>query len=216
MLPSTSLREVFLACPSSSPWNLPFFNVESCPCSRFDLLFLAKVRLWPILTLSPFMIWYSGLTTLFLFLLAKAALAYLPTALSVASRPLFPSQQAQYVQVFLLKQRHSARSLLVSAAPTSLLLFFSSYLTLVLSSSPCPLLHLSSYLKSCGRSGSNCFLSPPVLTGYNGSPDIRFSWGTMRLMRWPDGERYSCPLQSHVVFFSYLSYPILSFFGLEA
>ena len=34
------------------------------------------------------------------------------------------------------------------------LLFY--YLTLVLSSPPCPLLHLSSYLKLCGKSGMNC------------------------------------------------------------
>ena len=37
------------------------------------------------------------------FLLARAALVYLPTALSVALRPLFSFQQAQYAQVFLLK-----------------------------------------------------------------------------------------------------------------
>ena len=37
--------------------------------------------------------------------------------------------------------------MLVSATPTSLPFFFSYYLTLVLSSSPRPLLHLSSYLK---------------------------------------------------------------------
>ena len=49
------------------------------------------------------MIWCSGKTALFLFLLAKAALAFLPTALSVALRPLFPFWQAQYVQVFPLK-----------------------------------------------------------------------------------------------------------------
>ena len=40
---------------------------------------------------------------LFLFLLARAALAYLPTALSVAVRPLFSFRQAQYAQVFPLK-----------------------------------------------------------------------------------------------------------------
>ena len=44
-----------------------------------------------------------GLTALFLFLLARAAPTYLPTAFSVALRPIFPFQQAQYVQVFLLK-----------------------------------------------------------------------------------------------------------------
>ena len=42
----------------------------------------------------------SGLTALFLLLLAKAALAYLATVLSMVLRQLFPSQQAQYVQVF--------------------------------------------------------------------------------------------------------------------
>ena len=54
---------------------------------------------------------------------------------------------------------------------------------------PCPLLHLSSYLKLCGRSGRNCILSSPVLSGYNGSPDTRFSRGTTRPMSLPDEER---------------------------
>ena len=49
------------------------------------------------------MIWYSGQTALFLFLLARAAPAHLPTALSAVPRPLFPFQQAQYAQVSLLK-----------------------------------------------------------------------------------------------------------------
>ena len=49
------------------------------------------------------MIWYSGLMALFHFILAKAAPAFLPTALSVALRPLFPFRQAQYAQVFPLK-----------------------------------------------------------------------------------------------------------------
>ena len=66
-------------------------------------------------------------------------------------------------------------------------LLSSSYLTLALSSPPCPLLHLSSYLN---LSGSSCLLFPPVLSGYNGSPDTRFSRVTTRLMSWPDGERY--------------------------
>ena len=39
----------------------------------------------------------------FIFLLARAAPAFLPTALFVALRPLFSFQQAQYVQVFPLK-----------------------------------------------------------------------------------------------------------------
>ena len=75
----------------------------SSPCSALIHLSLAKVRLSLSLTLSHLMIWCSGQTALFLFLLTKMALAYLPTALSVALRPLSPFQQAQYAQVFLLK-----------------------------------------------------------------------------------------------------------------
>ena len=78
------------------------------------------------------------------------------------------------------------------------LLFFSC-LTLALSSPPCPLLHLSCYLKLCGRSGRNCPSSPSVLSGYNGSPDTCFSRGTTQLMSLPDGERCLRPPQSLVV-----------------
>ena len=65
------------------------------------LLSLAEMQISFTLTLSLLMIWYSEQTALFLFLLARAAPAYLPTALSVALRPLFHFQQAQYVQVFV-------------------------------------------------------------------------------------------------------------------
>ena len=90
---------LLLGTPLLSRWILSF------PLHTFALisLFLAKMRLSLTLTRSPLTIWYSGQTALFLFLLAKAALVYLPTALSVALRPLFPSQQAQYAQVSLLK-----------------------------------------------------------------------------------------------------------------
>ena len=78
-------------------------------------------------------------------------------------------------------------------------LLFSFYLTLVLSSPPCPFLHLSFYFSLFGRSGKNCLLSPPVPSGYNGFPDTRFSRETTRLMSWPDGECYLRLLQSLVV-----------------
>ena len=96
MLSSSSPREALLACSSSPPWNLAFFTVEfalSSPCSRSDPPSLAKVRLSLTSTLFPLMIWYSGQTALFL--LEKAALAYLLIALSVALRPLFLFQLAQ-------------------------------------------------------------------------------------------------------------------------
>ena len=85
-----------------------------------------------------------------------------------------------------------------STIKSAISLLFSSCLTLVLSSPPCTPLHFPSYLKLCGRSGSNCLLSP-ILLDYNGSPDTRFSWGKTRLTSWPDGERYLRPPQSLVV-----------------
>ena len=47
------------------------------------LLSPTQVRLSPTLTLSPLMIWCFGQTALFLFLLARAVSAFLPTALSL-------------------------------------------------------------------------------------------------------------------------------------
>ena len=108
----------------------------------------------------PLMIWYSGLTAPFLFLLAKTASTYSQTALSVALRPLFPFQQAQYAQVFLLKPApfcmHFAGVSSTYKSAISLLFY---YLTLILSSPPCRLLHLSFYLNVSGRSGRNYLLS---------------------------------------------------------
>ena len=177
--------EALLACSFSPPCNLPFFHHRvHHSLSMQPSLFCQGTPL------SPLTIWYSGQSALFLFPLARAALAFLPTALFVAPRPLFPSQQVQYAQVFPLKPAPFST---VFAGPgstnksaTSLL--FSYYLTLALSSPPYPLLNHFSYLNLSGR---NCLLSPPVLSGYNGFPDIRFSRRTKRLMSWPDGESYS-------------------------
>ena len=202
MLPSTSPREALLACPPFPPWNLPSFTVESTlssPCSRSDPPFSRQGATLAHLDSLPLMIWYSGQTALFF--LARVAPAFLPTALTVASRPLFPFRQAQYVQVFPLKPApfYTLFAGLGSTNKPVISLLFSYCLTLVLSLPPCPLLHLSSYLKLCGRSGRSCLLSPPVPSGYNGSPDTRFSRGTTRLMSWPDGVRYLRPPQSPVV-----------------
>ena len=100
-------------------------------------LTLAKVRLSPTLTLSPLMTWYSGQTALFLFHLARAAPVFLPTALSVALRPLFPFRQAQYAQVFPLKPAPFC-TLFADLGSTnkSAISFLFFYLTLVLSSPP--------------------------------------------------------------------------------
>ena len=147
------------------------------------------------------MIWCFGQTALLLFLLARAASAFLPTAFFVALRPLFPFRQAQYVEIFPLKPApfYTLFAGLGSTNKSAIFLLFSYYLTLVVSSPPCPLLHFFSYLKLCGRSGTNCLISPPVLSGYNGSPDTRFSREMTRLISYPDRERYLHPPQSLVV-----------------
>ena len=115
-----------------SPWSPPF------PLHALALnpLFLAKVRLSPILTLSPLMIWYSGLMALFHFILAKAAPAFLPTALSVALRPLFPFRQAQYVQVFPLKPAPFCTLFAGLGSTNKSAIFFLFYLILALFSPP--------------------------------------------------------------------------------
>ena len=183
----------FLGVFLSSPWSLSF----PLHAPALILLSVAKVALSPTLTLSLLMILYSRQTALFL--LARAAPAFLPIALSVALRPLFSFQQAQYVEVFPLKPAPFCTLFAGLGSTNKSAIYFLFYcLTLVLSSPPYHLLHLSSYLKLCGRSGRNCLLCP-VQSGYNGSSDTRFSRGTTRLMSWPDGERYSRPPQSLVV-----------------
>ena len=180
-----------------SRWSSPFpLHVPA-----LILLSLAKVQLSPTLTLSPhdLVLWTDGSVP---FPFDKGGSSVLANcSLSTALRPLFPFRQAQYDQLFPQKPTLFCKLFagLGSTNKSAISLLFSFYLTLVLSSPPFPLVHLSSYLKLCGRSGRNCLLYPPVLSGYNGFPDTRFSRGTMRLTSWPDEERYLRPLQSHVV-----------------
>ena len=141
MLPSTSSREALLACPPFPPWNLLSFTVESTltsPCSRSDTPLSRQGAVLTLLDCLPLMIWYSVQTALFLFLLARAAPAYLPTALSVALRPLFPFRQAQFVRVSPLKPAPFCTLVtgLDNTNKSVISLLFSSYLTLVLSSPP--------------------------------------------------------------------------------
>ena len=125
---------VLLGIFPRSRWSPPF------PLHALALipLTLAKVRLSPTLTLFLLMIWYSGQTALFLFLLARAAPAFLPTALSVALRPLFPFRQAQFVPVFPLKPAPFCTLFagLGNTIKSAVFLLFFSCLTLVLSSPP--------------------------------------------------------------------------------
>ena len=83
-------------------------------------------------------IWCSRQTALFYSFLAKAALAFLPTALSLALRQPFSFQQTWYVQVFPLKPAPFCTLFagLSSSNKSATSLPFSSYLTLALSSPP--------------------------------------------------------------------------------
>ena len=66
MLPSTSPREAFLACPPFPPWNLPSFAVESTlssPSSRTDILLSRQgAALAHLDSLPPYnlVIWTDG------------------------------------------------------------------------------------------------------------------------------------------------------------
>ena len=141
MLPSTCSREALLACPPCPPWNLPFFTVESTlstPCSHSDSPFSRQGAALAHLDSLPTHDLVLGQTALFPFLLARAAPAFLPTALSVALRPLFPFRQAQYVQVFSLKPAPFCTLFagLGSTNKSATSLFLSYYLTPVPSSPP--------------------------------------------------------------------------------
>ena len=71
-------------------------------------------------------------------------------------------------------------------------LFLFLFSSLILALPFCPLLRFSFHLNPSGRSGRNCFLFPPAISGYSISPDTRFSWGTTLLISWQNRERYSC------------------------
>ena len=160
-------------------------------CSRSDPPLSRQGAALTNLDSLPLMIWYSAP-----YPFGKGGFGVLAIcSLSLALKPLFPFQQAQYAQVIPLKPAPFCTLFagLGSTNKSAISLLFSSYLTLVLSSPPCPLFHLSSYLKLCGRSGRNCLFFPPAISDYNGSPDTRFSRKTTRLMSWPDGERYLRP-----------------------
>ena len=136
--------------------TLAFYFDSHCPSAEeYSSLFHSFAAvLFTSLTLNALLtMWCSGQTALFLSLLAKMGLAYLPTALSVVSRPAFSFQQAQYAHVFPLKSAPSCTLFagLGSTNKSAISLIFSSYLTLVLSSPPCSLLHLSFFLNLCQK-----------------------------------------------------------------
>ena len=109
----------------------------------------------------------------------------------------FLFSRSSLFKFFRWSLRHSARSLLISAAPE--VCHFSCFL--LLSDSRSVLTTLSSPLSFLlpQTLWQNFLLFLPVLSAYNGSLDTRFSRGTTRLMSWSDRERYLRPMQSLVV-----------------
>ena len=86
--------------------DFAFYFDPQCPSAEeYSSLFLSFTAvLFTSQTLNALLtIWCSGQTDLFLSLLAKTGLAYLPTALSRASMQPFSFQQAQFAQLFPLK-----------------------------------------------------------------------------------------------------------------
>ena len=110
------------------------------------------------------------------------------TALFVALKPPFFFQQAQCTQVFPLKPAPFC-TLFAGLGSTN-----KSAISL-LSDSRSVLSTIFSFTLISGR---NCHLSH-LLSGYNGSPNTRFSGATTRLMSWPDGGCYLFPQQSLVI-----------------
>ena len=83
---------------------------------------------------------------------------------------------------------------------------------LLLSDYRCPILHFSFISNSMADLSGTVFSLLFFYQATNGSPDTRFSRGTMRLMSWPYGESYSFPLQSLVVSLRSSLVSILVFF----
>ena len=200
MLPSTCSMEALLACPPFPSWNLPSFTVESTlssPCSRSDPpLSRQGAALAHLDSILPhdLVLWTDGSVS-FPFgkggsgVLVNCSLCGTEATLSFSAGPVcssFSAEACTILHVLCWSRQHQQ------------VCHFSSFLLLSDSrsvlSSIFPLIS-----NSVADSGRNCLLSPPVLSGYNGSPDTRFSRGTTRLMSWPDGERYLHPPQSLVV-----------------
>ena len=144
MLLFTSPRETLLACPPFPPWNLPSFTVESThpsPCSRSDPPLSchgAALAHFDSLQHYDLVLWTDGCVP---FPFGKGGSGLLANCfLCVALRPLFPFRQALYVQVFPLKPAPFCKLFagLGSTNKSFTSLLVSTYLTLVLSSPPCP------------------------------------------------------------------------------
>ena len=197
MLPSTSSWEVFFAFSHllgtcflllrSPPFPLHTPALIPSPLSRQDAA-LAHLNSIP----PHDLIIYRDGSVLFSFgkgssgVLANSSLCGAEVTLSFSAGPVcssFSAEACTILHALCWSRQHQQVCHFFS-----LLLSYSRSVPATLS-----FLHLSIYLDFSFRSGKNCLLSPPVLSGYNGSSE------TTQLMSWPDWERYSCPLQFRVI-----------------
>ena len=93
-------------------------------------------------------------------------------------------RQAQFVQDFPLKPAPFCKLYagLSSTNKSAISLLFSFSQTLVLPSPHCTLFRLSFFRKLSRTIGMNYLLTPPLLSGRNGSPENHFFRETMRLI----------------------------------
>ena len=154
-----------------SLWS-PLFPLHA---TALIALSLTKVRLSLTLTLSHLVLWTDG-SVPFPFgkrgsgVLANCSLCGTEATLSFSAGPVcssFFAKACAILHAFYCSQQHQQ-----------------IYSLLVLTLTTC-FLRLSLYLNLFVISGRKCLLFPPVLSGYNGSPDTRFFQETTRLMSWP-------------------------------
>ena len=147
MLPSTCPREALLACPSSPPWNLPSFTVESMlsiPCSRSALPLSrqgAALAHFDSLPPDDLVLWTDGSVP---FPLGKGGSGVLVNCSLCGTEATLSFSAGQYAQVFRLKPAPFGRLFagLGCTIKSAIFLLFSYYLTLVLFSASCPLRHV--------------------------------------------------------------------------
>ena len=189
---------------------IPFF-LGICPRSRWSPPFpvhalaliplsLAKLRLSPILTLSPhdLVLWIDGSVPFPLGkggpgVLANCSLCGTEATLSFSAGSVcssFSAEACAILHALCWSRQHQQ-----FCHFSSLLLLSDSRSVLATLSSP-PSFLLSQTLWQIWQELSSL---SPVLSGYNGCPDTRFSRGTTRPMSLPDGVRYLRPPQSLVV-----------------
>ena len=162
-----SLRELLFACPPFAPCNPSYFTVErtlSSLCSLSDPLLFRHGAALAYLDSFPshdLVIWTDGSVS---FSLDKGGSGVLANCSLYGAEATFRFRLVKFVKVFQLKPAPFCQlsAGLGNTNKTAIsFLFFS--LTLPLSSTHCPLLHLSFCYNLSGTFGSNCLLSSSLL-----------------------------------------------------